>query len=146
MTLVLLHHTSAPKYRTKTLDSLQKKCQSLFPDFKLEPLSHRRHVGGVTVLHSFVHKQCPSQMCELLLPIKSHGRSTRQASKSDELIFDTSTKFKSGAVAYSNSFVVSTSELWNSLPLNTRQIKSKQKFKTAANSFFKTNPQPTNKL
>ena len=104
---------------TRLLDRVESKAIRLInsPPLtdSLQPLSLRRNVASLSVYYRYYTGHCSSELSECMLPPLRRARNTRQASYSHPF----SVQLPNARIdRYSHSFIYTTGQLWNTLPLS----------------------------
>jgi len=118
------------------LDSIQRKCLRLFPDYQLDSLQHRRAVADVSVYHGLKDMQ-DKGIPVIQLPVAiDRACNTRQSTD----LNDRAVKIpKSRTSKHQRSFVSRASTLWNGLPNSAVLIDEPTKFRRSIHRFLKEN-------
>ena len=107
----------APSCYLHLLDKLQKRiCGIVGPSLaaSLEPLDHRRNVGGLSLFYRYYFGRCSSKVAQLVPLPFSLGMSTRYSDRLHDFSVTIPRCYKD---VYVNSFFPRTAKLWNSLPI-----------------------------
>ena len=86
-----------------------------YEDHRIQSLGHRRAVGAATIFHSMFYKETPELLCKLMPDIHVHDPRLRRSERSCDLAVKVP---RSNLVSHARSFLPSTVQLWNSLPLD----------------------------
>ena len=106
----------APKSALCLLDKVQSKAIRLInnPNLtkSLQPLSHRRLVGDLSILYRYFHGHCPQEIREIIPVPLRRVRTTRSSTHSQPFQVSLPT---SKTLPHKSSFVPRTCNLWNLL-------------------------------
>jgi hypothetical protein len=127
------------------LDAIQRRAlkiiglpQDAMKEIAIQPLSQRRNVGALTLLHRIYHQEAPALLNSLCPPTPIEQRRTRQsASRHSAALVEP----QSSTTSHKRSFLPATVSLWNRLPERIVTIKDRQRFKCEVNSFLSANCQ-----
>ena len=128
----------APDYVLRSFDKLQDRCQNMFPNHPLEPLSVRRNVAGLSLVHQAFHGHCPPAAKETILSggLYASARVTRGSVAAHPYTIRRKT---SRTAHHSRSFGPHYTGLWNSLPNNIVETENPAKFRSLATAHYMSN-------
>jgi len=116
------------------LDSIQRKCNLLFPDYSLDSLQHRRNVADVSVFRNILQLQNQSApFMKLPAPIE-RPCNTRQSTLINERAVQIMT---SRTEQHRHSFISRASRLWNTLPNSVVNNPKAVSFRTSLHKYLK---------
>ena len=136
-----------PDYLTQSLENLNIEAarivtggtklssrQLLYEETGWETLKSRRSKHKLIKFHEMVHKHAPEYLCSLIPPTLSetHQYNTRRTHNIATINCRTS--------FYQNSFLPSTINLWNNIPVEIRNNSSRNNFKRYLNRDFNRVP------
>ena len=114
------------------LDSIQNRAIRIIglPDdeileHRIQPLNVRRTVGATTLFHRMFYKDAPELLCQLMPDIQSRDPRLRQSVRDHDLAVEVP---RSNLVSHERTFLPSTTRVWNSLPANVPEIRSRASF------------------
>ena len=117
-TLLISYHSSgAPKSNLCLLDKVQSKAIGIINNTNrtksLQPLSHRRLVGDLSIFDWNFHGHCSQEIRDIIqIPLR-HVRTTRGSTHSHPFHFSLPT---SRTLPHKSSLITRTCNLWNVLP------------------------------
>ena len=112
----------APSCYLELLDKLQKWiCRTVGPSLaaSLEPLAHRQDVASLSLFYRCYFGRCSTELAQLVPLPFSWGISTRYSERLHDFSINIPRCFKD---VYVNSFFPHTVRLWNSLPIECREL------------------------
>ena len=114
-----------------------------YEDHRIQPLSHRRAVGAVTLFYRMFYKEAPELLCQLMPDIHVHDPRLQRSVRTHDLAVEVP---RSNLVSHARSFLPSTAQLWNSLPAQIPAIRIRASFNREVNHFVGATLSATSKM
>ena len=116
------------------LNSIQRKCSRIMPNYEMDSLQHRRTVADLSVYHGFLERQERGLPIIRMPEALDRNCNTRQSLGLNHRAVKIQT---SRTAKHQRSFVARASKIWNNLPDSLVQLADPTKFRSAVHRLLR---------